>query len=88
MMLFAILFATKSLIRNQVIGRHDSLVKANLNRVRHFLSLPLLPTTVPMSDLYPDANQHACDLLERLLCFDPQLRCTVQEALAHEVSLK
>jgi len=38
---------------------------------------------VAMSELYPDASQMACDLLERCLCFDPSQRCTVEEALAH-----
>lgn len=36
-----------------------------------------------MSELYPDASEMACDLLEKCLCFDPASRCTVEEALAH-----
>jgi hypothetical protein len=38
---------------------------------------------VPFSHLFPHANSLALSLLERMLVFDPQGRCTVEEALAH-----
>jgi serine/threonine protein kinase len=38
---------------------------------------------VPFSELYPTASKNACDLLERLLTFDPDERITVEEALRH-----
>lgn len=38
---------------------------------------------VPFSNLYPNANPQALDLLERMLTFDPRERITVDEALVH-----
>ncbi|KAL6938287.1 Mitogen-activated protein kinase slt2/MPK1 [Hanseniaspora opuntiae] len=38
---------------------------------------------VPFSELYPNANPQALDLLEKMLAFDPQQRITVDEALKH-----
>ena len=38
---------------------------------------------VPFSNLYPNANSQAIDLLERMLTFDPRERITVDEALVH-----
>ncbi|CCE61917.1 hypothetical protein TPHA_0B02440 [Tetrapisispora phaffii CBS 4417] len=38
---------------------------------------------VPFSNLYPQANPDALDLLEKMLAFDPQDRITVNEALEH-----
>jgi serine/threonine protein kinase len=35
------------------------------------------------SDMFPNSNAQAVDLLERMLVFDPRERCTVAEALAH-----
>ena len=62
----------------ELIGRIRN--EAIRNYVQHEI-----PDTEPvaMSGLYPDANPNACTLLDRLLCFDPQNRCTVEEALAH-----
>lgn len=39
--------------------------------------------TVPWRHLYPNASLAALDLLNKLLQFDPELRLTVEECLAH-----
>lgn len=44
--------------------------------------LPFRPK-VPWSQLYPYADPKALDLLDRLLCFVPSRRITVEDALAH-----
>lgn len=52
-------------------------------RSRDFIeNLPKKPK-VPFTHLFPNANPVACDLLERLLTFDPKKRITVEEALKH-----
>lgn len=38
---------------------------------------------IPFRQLYPHASSLACDLLDKLLCFDPEKRLTVEQALAH-----
>ncbi|CEG35488.1 cmgc mapk protein kinase [Plasmopara halstedii] len=38
---------------------------------------------IPFEELYPNANQQALDLLEKLLVYDPQKRLSAVEALMH-----
>ena len=38
---------------------------------------------VPFRQLYPHASALACDLLDKLLVFEPEKRLTVEQALAH-----
>jgi mitogen-activated protein kinase 7 len=38
---------------------------------------------VPFATLFPDANPHAVDLLEKLLQFDPELRLSAEKVLEH-----
>ena len=38
---------------------------------------------IPFNQLYPKASALACDLLDKLLCFDPDDRLTVEQALRH-----
>lgn len=38
---------------------------------------------IPFDELYPNANQQALDLLEKLLVYDPKQRITAVEALHH-----
>jgi serine/threonine protein kinase len=45
-------------------------------------ALPYKPC-VPFHVLYPKASPLACDLLDKLLCFDPESRLSVEDALAH-----
>jgi serine/threonine protein kinase len=49
---------------------------------RYITSLPP-KKRVSFAELYPDANPHAIDLLERLLLFNPHRRLSVCEALEH-----
>lgn len=52
--------------------------------IRNFVHTEIPNTEpVPMSELYPDASPAACDLLERLLAFDPGKRISCEDALAH-----
>jgi serine/threonine protein kinase len=58
-------------------------LKADNNSVCDFVSaLPKKPK-IPFQQLFPKANPLACDLLDKLLCFDPDKRLTVEQALKH-----
>jgi len=46
------------------------------------VNLPRKPK-IPFSQMFPHANPLACDLLEKLLTFEPEVRITVEEALKH-----
>lgn len=53
------------------------------SRERDFVAnLPKKPK-IPFSQFFPHANPLACDLLEKLLAFEPENRITVEEALKH-----
>jgi mitogen-activated protein kinase 1/3 len=45
-------------------------------------ALPKKPK-IPFRQLYPKASPLACDLLDKLLCFEPEKRLTVEQALRH-----
>lgn len=47
--------------------------------MKHFMN----KQRIPMSELFPDANEQLRDLLDKMLVFDPQRRITVEEALRH-----
>ncbi|XP_042478590.1 mitogen-activated protein kinase homolog NTF3-like [Macadamia integrifolia] len=49
---------------------------------KYIKTLPFSPGT-PFSQLYPNANPLAIDLLQRMLVFDPSKRISVTEALQH-----
>lgn len=52
-------------------------------KARSYLqSLPARPR-IPWNELYPGADAHALDLLDKMLTFNPLRRITVEEALAH-----
>lgn len=73
---------------NQILGVLGSPDDATLRRIgseRAQLYIRSLPKMrkVPWSQLYPKASPPALDLLEKLLAFDPALRITVEDALAH-----
>ncbi|CAH1760064.1 7112_t:CDS:2 [Entrophospora sp. SA101] len=52
-------------------------------RAREYIrSLPF-KKRIPFSKMFPDANTHAIDMLEKLLTFNPTKRITVEEALEH-----
>jgi serine/threonine protein kinase len=49
---------------------------------RYLRSLPKNPRS-DFRQLYPQADPHALDLLDKMLVFDPAKRISVQEALSH-----
>jgi len=52
-------------------------------KARSYLqSLPYKPK-IPWTRLYPSADEHALDLLEKMLTFNPHSRITVEDALSH-----
>jgi len=55
---------------------------ANTKSKEHLLSLDYKPRK-PFTTIFPDADPRACDLLEKLLEFNPDLRCSAAEALCH-----
>lgn len=61
----------------------ETLSRIGSQRAQEYVrKLPYTPK-IPFSQLYPNANPEALDLLERMLTFDPTDRITVQEALEH-----
>ena len=48
-----------------------------------FISALARKSKVPFRQLYPHASALACDLLDKLLIFDPEKRLTVEQAISH-----
>ncbi|OUM70217.1 hypothetical protein PIROE2DRAFT_66719 [Piromyces sp. E2] len=68
-----------------ILGTPDDETLTRIGSERALRYIRSLPKTqkIPFSELYPNANPLALDLLEKLLKFDPAERITVEEALAH-----
>lgn len=68
-----------------VLGTMDD---ADLNFIdnpkarKYIKTLPYTPA-IPLSNMYPNANPLAIDLLQKMLVFDPSKRISVTEALQH-----
>lgn len=63
--------------------RESTLTKIGSIRAQNYVrSLPLM-RKVPYTEIFPNANPLALDLLEKMLTLDPYQRITVEEALAH-----
>ncbi|CAG8484764.1 9859_t:CDS:10 [Paraglomus occultum] len=68
-----------------ILGTPDeeTLSRVGSEKAQEYIrGLPEMPKK-PFSQLYPQANPLALDLLEKLLKFDPATRITVEGALAH-----
>lgn len=62
----------------EVMTRMDASEQA-----KRWLRMQPRRAAVPVASLVPSASPLAVDLLERMLSFDPSLRCSAEEALAH-----
>ncbi|PWN33436.1 Pkinase-domain-containing protein, partial [Meira miltonrushii] len=70
---------------NNVLGSppKSTIEKIGSERARTYVeSLPHMPK-VPFAQLYPKANSQAIDLLEKMLCWDPEERISAADALHH-----
>ncbi|KAH8926799.1 Pkinase-domain-containing protein [Atractiella rhizophila] len=61
----------------------DDFHQISSQRSRDYLRALPFKKRRPFANLYPDANQQAVDLLEKLLAFNPKKRINVTDALAH-----
>ncbi|KAK9765492.1 mitogen activated protein kinase [Basidiobolus ranarum] len=52
-------------------------------RARDYIKSLPFKKKIPFSQMFPNANPHAIDMLERLLTFNPARRINVEEALRH-----
>lgn len=69
----------------QILGSPDDSTLRRIGSERAQLYIRSLPKSrkVPWNTLFPRASPAALNLLEKLLTFDPALRITVEQALAH-----
>lgn len=54
----------------------------NPNAINYIKSLPKR-TKQPFNTLFPKANPKVCDLLAKMITFNPDKRITVEEAIEH-----
>lgn len=52
-------------------------------QAREFLQRMEGKRRVPFTEVFPDADDDAASLLEEMLLFDPDRRCTSEQALSH-----
>jgi len=70
----------------QCLGKPSAATIAKIQsmEIQDFVrEIPDVPR-VQLRDLYPHAKEDACRLLDALMRFDPDYRCTVVQALEHE----
>ena len=72
----------------RVLGRPTNLIQNVPNEAIRTFILRDIPETepIPLEQLFEgveDLNPKACDLLQKLLCIDPDQRITAEEALSH-----
>lgn len=70
---------------NNVLGSppKSTIEKIGSERAKTYVeSLPHMPK-VPFAQLYPKANSQAIDLLEKMLCWNPEERISAADALHH-----
>lgn len=63
--------------------KEATLTKIGLVRAQNYVRLLPFMKKVPYTELFPQANPLALDLLEKMLTLDPHERITVDEALTH-----
>lgn len=65
----------------------DDFYQINSHRSRDYLRALPFKKKKKFAEMYPKAKPLAIDLMEKCLTFNPKKRITVEEALAHPVSL-
>jgi len=70
---------------SDILGKpsRDDLSFVTSEKARRFMESQPEKQRVDFRQLYPRANPHAVDLLERMLMFNPERRISVTDALAH-----
>eukprot|EP01132_Coremiostelium_polycephalum_P005299 gene5299-6599_t len=70
---------------NEIIGSpsEEDIQNIASEQARQFIRSIGFRPKIPFSKIFPKANKLAIDLLEKMLCFDPAKRITVEEGLQH-----
>ncbi|KAF1325655.1 Cmgc/mapk protein kinase, partial [Globisporangium splendens] len=73
-----------------VLGTPDAMYIGNIHKeaAQKWLQRQRRRPKIPFTELYPNANLLAIDLLEKLLVYDPEKRITAKEALHHPYLLE
>ena len=73
---------------NRILGilgtpSHEDLSSIQNEKSRSYLQSQPYKPMIPWTQLYPNAQEQALDLLDKMLCFNPKLRIKVEDALTH-----
>lgn len=68
-----------------LVGKPDAALIEQIEAVENRTFMRQLPNNrgKDFNELFRGANEHAIDLIKKMLTFDPERRITIEEALAH-----